>query len=648
MIGATLFGYSITAPVLSVLVALAAVLLGRRRAALRHRMVAVGLGMLVVLPAVAPWMPRPVRWQPPTPWRLTAGPNPGQSVPDGVDETAHGRRGADGAGSHRVSPVRRAAPSATAPRQPVFLPSGAGRAPEELDRGSILLAWLLALAGSGIALAGARQLAATIHLRRLVRSASPSPQLDREVETLRRESGLGRPVRVVISDDVAVPITWGFRRPGIALPGSAPEWPARERRVVLLHELAHVRRGDALALAVSRLAQVLYWWNPLVWWLAGVARRDAEVASDALVVSGGVRAASYARELLAVVRRASGRPAVAGVAAWGAAPGLAERIEALHESRQPGLVTRRATWVTLVATATLAGCLGALQPSPAAGGPADGARDPGAPILPSLVEALADRSADVRRSAANALRGAEEAAAREALRQRLDDPDPHVRRAVEIALGLREPAGVGEGFRPIRWTPPVPEPGEVERLLETLVTGSEEERRAAVDRLGNLRPAAAVPGLVAALEDSSAAVRMRAASALANLGDPRVAAAVLPLLRDPDEDVRQRAASTLGNLGDPVAVSGLMAVAADPDEHVRQAVAGALGQLGDRRATLPLIELLADPDEHVRRTAAGALGDLGDPGARSALAAASRDPDPHVRRSAVESLGELRAAGAGG
>jgi beta-lactamase regulating signal transducer with metallopeptidase domain len=54
------------------------------------------------------------------------------------------------------------------------------------------------------------------------------------------------PPRLLTSDRAAMPITWGVR-PRILLPAAAREWTDDRLRIVLTHELAHVRRGDWIA-----------------------------------------------------------------------------------------------------------------------------------------------------------------------------------------------------------------------------------------------------------------------------------------------------------------------------------------------------------------------------------------------------------------
>src|SRR5205085_1740079 len=71
--------------------------------------------------------------------------------------------------------------------------------------------------------------------------------LRRLADELRSALGCRRPVELRSSADVGTAATVGCRRPVILLADDWPGWPAGERRAVLAHELAHVRRHDYLA-----------------------------------------------------------------------------------------------------------------------------------------------------------------------------------------------------------------------------------------------------------------------------------------------------------------------------------------------------------------------------------------------------------------
>ena len=84
-------------------------------------------------------------------------------------------------------------------------------------------------------------------LARLWRGARPVPD-GRWADLLgglRRSLGIRRPVALRIAAGPAMPMTWGTLKPRILLPAEALAWTDERRRIVLLHELAHISRQDA-------------------------------------------------------------------------------------------------------------------------------------------------------------------------------------------------------------------------------------------------------------------------------------------------------------------------------------------------------------------------------------------------------------------
>ena len=81
-------------------------------------------------------------------------------------------------------------------------------------------------------------------------------------------------------------MTWGILRPTLLLPGCR-RVAGRRARLVLLHELAHIRRWDFLTQSLGRLACALYWFNPLAWLALAQARAEQERACDDCVLNSG-------------------------------------------------------------------------------------------------------------------------------------------------------------------------------------------------------------------------------------------------------------------------------------------------------------------------------------------------------------------------
>lgn len=111
------------------------------------------------------------------------------------------------------------------------------------------------------------------------------------------------PIRLRISPTCLVPVTWGIWRPVILLPAEAEGWSAERCRIVLGHELAHIRRGDFAARMLAHFVGIFHWCNPLAWLAARQLRLAQEQACDDLVLGGGTDAADYATELVECVRR---------------------------------------------------------------------------------------------------------------------------------------------------------------------------------------------------------------------------------------------------------------------------------------------------------------------------------------------------------
>src|SRR5579872_6256956 len=86
------------------------------------------------------------------------------------------------------------------------------------------------------------------------------------------------------------------------MPVDAAGWSDECRRIVLLHELAHVRRGDVATQLVARLAVILNWWNPLAWTAWRKFLEERERATDDLVLGAGARPSDYAGRLVEVAR----------------------------------------------------------------------------------------------------------------------------------------------------------------------------------------------------------------------------------------------------------------------------------------------------------------------------------------------------------
>lgn len=123
-----------------------------------------------------------------------------------------------------------------------------------------------------------------------------------------------RAPELLMSSGQVMPMTFGLRKPRILLPGECATWTPAKRRIVLLHELAHVKRRDIAAQWLANLMTALWWFQPLCWTSRRNLRRESERACDALVLASGVRASDYAAELLDVAQAFRGTARVSSAA----------------------------------------------------------------------------------------------------------------------------------------------------------------------------------------------------------------------------------------------------------------------------------------------------------------------------------------------
>ena len=113
-------------------------------------------------------------------------------------------------------------------------------------------------------------------------------------------------VEVATSPSIGSPMALGILRPIIVFPADlVDKLRADELSLILMHELAHVRRCDNLVLLLHRLVAAVLFFHPAVWLCGRMLRREAEQACDDLVVCATGRGKAYARGLAHVAERAS-------------------------------------------------------------------------------------------------------------------------------------------------------------------------------------------------------------------------------------------------------------------------------------------------------------------------------------------------------
>ena len=120
-------------------------------------------------------------------------------------------------------------------------------------------------------------------------------------QRLRQALGIGRHVAIIACDRVAAPILAGIVWPAILIPPAIlAGCSSAQVEMILLHELAHVRRWDNLANFIQRIIEAALFFHPVVWWLSNWARLEREECCDRLVVAHTGKPQEYAEFLAAL------------------------------------------------------------------------------------------------------------------------------------------------------------------------------------------------------------------------------------------------------------------------------------------------------------------------------------------------------------
>ncbi|MGQ0660755.1 M56 family metallopeptidase [Sphingosinicella sp.] len=189
----------------------------------------------------------------------------------------------------------------------------------------VLIAYL-----AGLMMIGARLFGGLVLLRRWTRAARPvtCPEWLAAFEEARWAASNAEDVRLLVSDRIGSPLSWGWRRPAILIDPDTLDQP-QDAAGILAHEMAHIARRDWPVLIAARLVATLFWFNPIVWLLEREVVQQAEEAAD-LAAAERIEPARYAETLLSWAQANGALPANS-IATQGSA--LGRRVRAILDRR---------------------------------------------------------------------------------------------------------------------------------------------------------------------------------------------------------------------------------------------------------------------------------------------------------------------------
>ncbi|NNE46590.1 MAG: M56 family metallopeptidase, partial [Rhodothermales bacterium] len=218
--------------------------------------------------------------------------------------------------------------------------------------------------------------------RRDLREVTDRRALDilNEAQTEQRVSSH---IRLVSSGAIDSPAAFGWLRPSIVVPDELLSQPG-ELRLILLHETAHLARGDFALDTLARIVRTLFGWHPLVTYLFRTHAYWREAACDlAVLASSDVDRSAYAQLLLSVSRVRGRRQPVLVASMATTASQLTRRIETMTRLKNPTLtmpiVRRLLVFSVLAGVVTFTACSESTPSVVEAGSEADTAKKESGP-----------------------------------------------------------------------------------------------------------------------------------------------------------------------------------------------------------------------------------------------------------------------------
>ncbi|HVX13485.1 MAG TPA: M56 family metallopeptidase [Pirellulales bacterium] len=179
-------------------------------------------------------------------------------------------------------------------------------------------------------------------------------------DTCRERAGVRKKIPIVLFDGVDQPAVTGVFRPTLLVPAHITLLDDEQLRMIMLHELAHVRRWHIAANWLLLVVRAVHWWNPIYWLAAARFHALREQACDAFALRRmeGHPARSYGELLLALANRQNHAPSwrvfaavslLGFLSAFFRKRAVRNRLSALRTA-----TARRGHWHTMIVAASIA------------------------------------------------------------------------------------------------------------------------------------------------------------------------------------------------------------------------------------------------------------------------------------------------------
>ena len=229
---------------------------------------------------------------------------------------------------------------------------------------TVVFPWLTSCYVVGLLFMLARLSTGMTELFSLRRSgvSNPDATIDHLMTSAKRRLHFGGYAQLLISARVQVPMVVGFLKPIILMPAAVVAQLSMEQlETILLHELAHIKRHDYLVNILQSVVETILFFNPFVWIISAIARREREHCCDDLVLAHTTEPICYATALASLAHHPPPDTLFA-VAASGTSNYLFNRIKRIMEMKKNQFSYSRMVAVILI-IAAIVGSIAWIRPT---------------------------------------------------------------------------------------------------------------------------------------------------------------------------------------------------------------------------------------------------------------------------------------------
>ena len=224
----------------------------------------------------------------------------------------------------------------------------------------LVIAWIAGLLFFALRTAGGFWY---VHQLRQTGMIPPEENWQRKMVEIASRLKIRRPVALMESLQVSVPLVIGHFKPLILLPvGLVNQLSMAEVDAILAHELAHIRRHDFLINLFQSLLEILYYFNPAAWYISTSIRTEREHCCDDWAVAVCGSSLTYVHALVQLQERAVSMPQFALSMAGGGKPLLQRVRRILNQPNHKKSVMERFTATLLLLAAAALFSISASQP----------------------------------------------------------------------------------------------------------------------------------------------------------------------------------------------------------------------------------------------------------------------------------------------